>query len=166
MFPHEQDAVRDLLHLIIIESQTYRKTKPLSKVEFAAYWMIHDAFVATYNNTKSTNADENLGSFTISSPTFPDGAATSAMLDLLYNLLLYNLLERGQGMGRLMGAMVEIAAIKGYTAVMFNLVFTTNTPSIRLWQSLRFETIGRILSAAPLSDGRVVDALMMYCSLC
>ncbi|MEP0858351.1 hypothetical protein [Trichocoleus sp. DQ-U1] len=97
MFPSEQDAVRELLNLIIIEGQTYRKSKPLSKVEFAAYWMIHDAFVATDNHTKSTNADENLGSFTISSPTFPDGAAASAMLDLLYNLL-----ERGQGMSRLM----------------------------------------------------------------
>ena len=79
------------------------------------------------------------------------------MLDLLYNLL-----ERGQGMSRLMGAMLEITAIKGYTTVMFNLVFATNTPSIRLWQSLRFETIGRIPSAAHLSDGGVVAALMMY----
>ncbi len=76
------------------------------------------------------------------------------MLDLLYNLL-----ERGQGMGRWMGAMLEIAPIKGYTAVMLNLVLVTNTPFIRLWQSLRFETIGRIPSAALhiylISDGRV-----------
>ena len=63
MFPHQQDAVRALLNQIIIEGQTYPKSKPLSKVEFVAYWMGHDAFVVTDNHTKSTNADENLGSF-------------------------------------------------------------------------------------------------------
>ena len=58
--------------------------------------------------------------------------------------------------------MIEIAAWRGYTAVMFNLVFETNIPSLKLWQSLGFETIGRIPAAAHLKDGKVVDALMLY----
>ncbi|MBD0388419.1 MAG: GNAT family N-acetyltransferase, partial [Nostoc sp. C3-bin3] len=72
---------------------------------------------------------------------------------------------RGQGIGRFMGeAMLLIAANLGYEAVMFNLVFETNIPSITLWQSLGFEIIGRIERAAKLED-EVVDALIMYRTL-
>lgn len=62
-------------------------------------------------------------------------------------------------------AMLLIAANLGYEAVMFNLVFETNIPSITLWQSLGFEIIGQIGRAAKLKDEQVVDALMMYRAL-
>lgn len=58
--------------------------------------------------------------------------------------------------------MLLIAASLGYEAVIFNLVFETNIPSITLWQSLGFEIIGRIPGAAKLGEEQVVDALMMY----
>ncbi len=58
--------------------------------------------------------------------------------------------------------MLLIAANLGYEAVMFNLVFETNIPSITLWQLLGFEIIGRIGRAAKLGDEQVVDALIMY----
>lgn len=58
--------------------------------------------------------------------------------------------------------MLLIAANLGYEAVMFNLVFETNIPSITLWQSLGFEIIGRIPRAAKLDNEQLVDALMMY----
>ena len=61
--------------------------------------------------------------------------------------------------------MLLIAANLGYKAVMFNLVFETNIPSITLWQSLGFEIIGRIPRAAKLGDEQVIDALMMYRAL-
>ena len=61
--------------------------------------------------------------------------------------------------------MLLIAANLGYEAVMFNLVFETNIPSITLWQSLGFEIIGRIPGAGKLENGQVVDTLMMYHTL-
>ncbi len=65
--------------------------------------------------------------------------------------------------GRFMGeTMLKIAGSLGYQAVMFNLVFETNIPSIRLWESLRFQTIGRIPAAVELEDSSYVDALIMY----
>ncbi|MFE1744389.1 GNAT family N-acetyltransferase [Coleofasciculus sp. H7-2] len=149
MFPQEQDAVRELLNQIIIEGQTYPQNQPLSKVEFADYRMSHDAFVVTYNHTKSTNADENLGIFL-------SQTQLSRMVQPHLQCWIYctTCLSGVKAWVRLMGAMLEIAPIKGYTAVMFNFVFATNTPSIRLWQSLGFETIGRIPSPGHLSDGR------------
>lgn len=70
MFPYEQDAVTELLNLIIIEGQTYRKSKPLSKVEFAAYWMTYDACDATYNNKSPPKPMKILGAFYLK-PNFP-----------------------------------------------------------------------------------------------
>ncbi|QKD85032.1 GNAT family N-acetyltransferase [Thermoleptolyngbya sichuanensis A183] len=73
---------------------------------------------------------------------------------------------RGQGIGRWMAeTMLAIAPTKGYTAVMFNLVFATNEPSLNLWRSLGFSTLGRVPQAARLPDGASVDAIMLYRAL-
>ncbi len=56
--------------------------------------------------------------------------------------------------------MLLVAASFGYEAVIFDLVFETNIPSITLWQWLGFNLTGRIPHAAKLGDGQVVDALM------
>jgi len=73
---------------------------------------------------------------------------------------------RGKGIGRFMGeAMLDLAIDRGYAAVMFNLVFATNTPSLNLWESLGFRAIGRIPEAAQLDEGQQADALILYRSL-
>ncbi len=58
--------------------------------------------------------------------------------------------------------MLAIARSLGYQAVIFNLVFETNIPSIKLWESLKFQTIGRIPAAVELEDDSYIDALIMY----
>ncbi|MEO1374488.1 MAG: hypothetical protein AAFW70_09275, partial [Cyanobacteria bacterium J06635_10] len=55
-----------------------------------------------------------------------------------------------------------IAEDLGYKAVMFNLVFETNIPSIRLWESLGFQTIGQIPAAVELDRNQTTNALIMY----
>ncbi|MBD2744368.1 hypothetical protein [Coleofasciculus sp. FACHB-1120] len=59
--------------------------------------MTHDDFFATDNPNKATNADENLGSFLSQTQLSRTVQPHLQMLDLLYNLL-----GRGQGIGRLM----------------------------------------------------------------
>lgn len=61
--------------------------------------------------------------------------------------------------------MLTLAKHRGYQAVMYNLVFASNVPSLKLWESLGFQTIGRIPAAAKVSDGQYVDAVMLYKSL-
>lgn len=53
--------------------------------------------------------------------------------------------------------MLKIATSLGYAAVMFNLVFEINILSIRLWQSLGFETIERISKAVEIPNGHVIN---------
>lgn len=159
--PQEYGAVRSLLNDVILEGQTYPQSQPLSEAEFAAYWLAYDAFVVRTIDPKNGSAPaEILGAFYLK-PNFPGRCSHIANAGFIVQPSW-----RGRGMGRLMGeAMLELAARRGYTAVMFNLVFASNIPSLNLWLSLGFETIGRIPHAAHLSDGRFVDALMLYRAL-
>jgi ribosomal protein S18 acetylase RimI-like enzyme len=158
MHPQEVELVRSLLNIVIIEGKTYPQYHPLSEGEFAAYWLPGNAFVVR----KTGDGDERslpevLGAFYIK-PNFPGRCSHICNAGFIVQPEM-----RGEGIGRFMGeSMLGIATALGYEAVMFNLVFATNIPSIRLWQSLGFQTIGRIEQAAKLADTEAVDALIMY----
>ena len=157
----EKEAVRNILNAVIQEGKTYPQEKPVSESEFAAYWLRSDAFVARLIDDKKTSAPgEVVGAFYLK-PNFPGRCSHICNAGFIVQRG-----QRGQGIGRGMGeAMLEIAASRGYQGVMFNLVFETNTQKLNLWQSLGFQTIGRIPKAARLADEQVVDALMLYRSL-
>jgi ribosomal protein S18 acetylase RimI-like enzyme len=165
MRPEEQETVRALLNLFVAEGLTYPQAQPLSEAEFAAYWMSRDAFVVrtvgqTVHNTSEAEKTEILGAFYLK-PNFPGRCSHICNAGFIVQPAM-----RGQGIGRWMGeAMLAIAPTKGYSAIMFNLVFATNTPSLNLWQSLGFTTLGRIPNAAHLADGQTVDAFMLYYAL-
>lgn len=159
--PQEQDVVRGLLNVVIVEGKTYPQKQPLSPAEFLAYWLSKDAFVVRTSVQNATRKPkEILGAFYLK-PNFSGRCSHICNAGFIVQPEL-----RGQGIGRFMGeAMLLIAANLGYEAVMFNLVFETNIPSITLWQSLGFEIIGHIPRAAKLGDEQVIDALMMYRAL-
>ncbi|MEH2144137.1 GNAT family N-acetyltransferase [Nostoc sp.] len=161
MHPQEQEVVRALLNVVIVEGKTYPQKQPLSQVEFSTYWLSKDAFVVRTSVQDATHKPkEILGAFYLK-PNFPGRCCHICNAGFIVQPGL-----RSQGIGRFMGeAMLLIAANLGYEAVMFNLVFETNIPSITLWQSLGFEIIGRIPRAAKLGNEQVVDALIMYRAL-
>ncbi|MBD2359273.1 GNAT family N-acetyltransferase [Tolypothrix sp. FACHB-123] len=170
MHPQEQEVVRALLNLVILEGKTYPQKQPLSPAEFAAYWLNQDAFVVRAVEPGTTHKPKDiLGAFYLK-PNFPGRCSHICNAGFIVQPE-----ARGQGIGRLMGesmlamsgdkAQNAYAAQLGYEAVMFNLVFETNIPSINLWQTLGFERIGRIPQAAKLADGQAVGALMMYRTL-
>lgn len=156
--PQEYEEVRTLLNLIIDEGKTYPQKQPLSQPDFAAYWLSKDAFVVRVAGEDCTYKPQTiLGSFYIK-PNFPGRCSHICNAGFIVQPEL-----RGRGIGRFMGeSMLLIAAQLGYQAVMFNLVFETNIPSITLWQSLGFDIIGSIPNAAKLVDGKVIKGLMMY----
>ncbi|QKX58874.1 uncharacterized protein TRUGW13939_06002 [Talaromyces rugulosus] len=69
---------------------------------------------------------------------------------------------RGQGAGKVMGkAYLEYAPKLGYKYSVFNLVFANNPASIKIWDGLGFEVIGRVPAAARLANSEeMVDALI------
>ena len=72
---------------------------------------------------------------------------------------------RGHGVGRAMGehALTE-AKRRGFRAMQFNAVVSTNEPAISLWRSLGFEEVGRIPDAFRQREG-YVDTLVMHRAL-
>jgi ribosomal protein S18 acetylase RimI-like enzyme len=59
----------------------------------------------------------------------------------------------------------EGARERGYRAMQFNFVVSTNERAVRLWQSLGFAIVGRLPGAFRHPAHGYVDALVMYQSL-
>jgi ribosomal protein S18 acetylase RimI-like enzyme len=60
---------------------------------------------------------------------------------------------------------LEHARKRGYLAMQFNFVVSTNQRAIRLWQSLGFDIVGRLPRAFRHPAQGYVDALVMFQSL-
>ncbi len=60
---------------------------------------------------------------------------------------------------------MEYARRLGYRAMQFNLVVSTNDRAVRLWQSLGFETVGRLPGAFKHPAHGHVDAFVMFRAL-
>lgn len=54
------------------------------------------------------------------------------------------------------------ARARGYRAMQFNFVVSTNERAVRLWRSLGFEIVGRLPEAFDHPDQGYVDAMVMH----
>ena len=69
----------------------------------------------------------------------------------------------GRGVARAMCAhSLEHARGRGFRAMQFNFVVSTNERAVRLWQSFGFEIVGRLPGAFDHPTLGFVDALVMY----
>ena len=72
----------------------------------------------------------------------------------------------GRGIARAMCShSLERARQRGFRAMQFNLVISTNERAVRLWQSCGLEIVGRLPGAFHHPRHGYVDALIMYKSL-
>jgi ribosomal protein S18 acetylase RimI-like enzyme len=72
----------------------------------------------------------------------------------------------GRGVARAMCVhSLDIARQRGFRAMQFNFVVSTNERAVRLWTSLGFETVGRLPAAFLHPLLGYVDALVMYRAL-
>ncbi|MEM9419485.1 MAG: N-acetyltransferase [Planctomycetota bacterium] len=70
---------------------------------------------------------------------------------------------RGRGVATLMCEHSQMQAVAmEFRAMQFNLVVSTNTGAIRLWEKLGFETVGRLPGAFDHPREGEVDALVMF----
>jgi ribosomal protein S18 acetylase RimI-like enzyme len=71
--------------------------------------------------------------------------------------------SRGRGVARAMlGHSLERARMRGFRAMQFNFVVSTNERAIRIWQTYGFETVGRLPAAFRHPELGFVDALVMF----
>lgn len=72
----------------------------------------------------------------------------------------------GKGIGRQMGVhALREARSRGFLAMQFNFVVSTNSAAVGLWQSLGFEIVGTLPRVFRHSTLGYVDAFVMYRSL-
>ena len=69
----------------------------------------------------------------------------------------------GKGVGRAMCAhSLEHAKARGFRAMQFNFVVSSNERAVRLWQSFGFEIVGRLPQAFLHPVHGYIDAYVMY----
>jgi len=73
---------------------------------------------------------------------------------------------RGRGVARAMCEhSLDRARARGFRAMQFNFVVSTNERAVRLWQALGFDIVGRLPGAFDHPTHGFVDALVMFRSL-
>lgn len=158
MHPDESEQVKKLLNTIVMEGKSYPQKQALTDLEFDAYWLLGHSFVVKPVDPSNQALPQDILAAFYIKPNFVGRCSHICNAGFIVQPQM-----RGQGIGRFMGeTMLSIAQSLGYQAVMFNLVFENNIPSISLWQSLGFQTIGRIPAAVELENDSYIDALLMY----
>ncbi|KAF2157424.1 hypothetical protein K461DRAFT_250409 [Myriangium duriaei CBS 260.36] len=148
----------------IARGDTYPMIDAVPLDRFGPYWFGNFGAVMLAGKweglTAETEADWEavvLGSFYIK-PNYPGRSSHVANGGFLVTEA-----ARGKGVGRKMGeAYVKWAPQLGYTYSIFNLVYETNIASMRIWDALGFERVGRVKGCGALKShpGRLIDAIV------
>ena len=150
--PEDADAIGRILEPVIRAGETYALPGDMTRDAAIAYWFApgHRVFV-------SAAGDELLGTYFLCANQKGGGDHVANAGYVTAEA------ARGRGIARAMcRASIERARNLGFLAMQFNFVIATNEGAIRLWQSLGFDTVGRLPKAFRHPDAGLVDALIMY----
>jgi len=134
------------------EAATYAVDPDLSEDDALAYWMGADkeTFVALAEGVI-------VGTYYMR-PNQGGGGAHVCNCGYMTNAAF-----SGRGIARRMCEhSLQHARKRGYRAMQFNFVVSTNERAVRLWQSLGFNIVGRLPGAFQHPRDGLVDALVMY----
>jgi ribosomal protein S18 acetylase RimI-like enzyme len=148
----DADAIWAILEPVIRAGETYALARTLSREEALRYWMGSDreTFVAERKGrvvgTFYLKANQAGGGSHVANC----GYVTAAD-------------QAGKGIARAMClTSLATARVRGFRAMQFNLVVSTNTRAVRLWQSLGFDIVGRLPRAFQHPLHGEVDTFVMY----
>ena len=150
----DRAAVWAILEPIIRAGETYRLAPDMTREEALAYWFApeHEVFVAE-------NEGKIVGTYYLrENPPAGAGVANCAYMTAPAAV--------GRGVARAMCAhSLTRAKERGFAAMRFNFVVTTNERAVRLWQSFGFAIVERLLGAFRHPKLGAVDALVMQRAL-
>jgi ribosomal protein S18 acetylase RimI-like enzyme len=151
----DRDAIWAIIGPVIAAGETYALDRDMSREAALAYWIAPDreTFVAEKDGrlvgTYYIRANQAGGGRHVCNCGYVT-AADSA----------------GKGVARAMHEhSLQRARERGFRAMQFNFVVSSNERAVRLWQSLGFEVVGRLPRAFESPSQGVVDALVMYRTL-
>jgi ribosomal protein S18 acetylase RimI-like enzyme len=149
---NDADAIWEILEPIIRAGETYTLARDMTREEALAYWFSfgHEVFVAEENaavlGTYFLHANQKGGG---------DHVANCGYITAPH--------ATGRGVARSMCQhSLDHAATRGFRAMQFNFVVSSNERAVRLWQSLGFEIVGRLPEGFLHPTLGYVDSLVMY----
>jgi ribosomal protein S18 acetylase RimI-like enzyme len=151
----DSDAVWKILEPVIRGADTYTLPREMNRQEALAYWNAqgHEVFVAEENA-------EILGTYYLRANQKGGGAHVA---NCGYMTAPW---ASGRGIARAMCQhSLERAKARGFRAMQFNFVVSSNERAVRLWERMGFEIVGRLPAAFMHPMLGPVDALVMYRNL-
>jgi RimJ/RimL family protein N-acetyltransferase len=149
----DRDAIWKILEPTIRAGETYPCPRDMDRAAALAYWFAptNAVFVA------EDDAGEILGSYYLKA-NFTAGGAHVANCGYMTGPWAW-----GRGVARAMCMdSFERARERGFRAMQFNLVISTNATAVHLWQSCGMEIVGKLTGAFVHPRLGEVDALVMY----
>ncbi len=150
--PGDEDAIWSILEPILRGGASYALPAGISKAEALAYWLggDHDVFVAESRGkligTYYQHPNQRGGGSHVANCGYSVATAAGAC-----------------GVGaRMCVHSLELAKSRGFTAMQFNFVVSTNERAVRLWQRHRFDIVGCLPNAFRHSTGEYTDVYIMY----
>jgi L-amino acid N-acyltransferase YncA len=151
----DHDAIWSILEPTVRSGETYTLPRDFSREQALAYWFArgHEVFVADEHGdivgTYFLRANQQGGGAHVANCGYMTAQRAS-----------------GRGLARTMCAhSLEAARARGFRAMQFNFVVSTNQRAVRIWQSFGFEIVGRLPGAFQHPSEGFVDALVMYRAL-
>ena len=148
----DRDAIWSVIDPIIRAGDVYTLTREMSREEALAYWFSdgHEVFVAEDGSgvvgTYYLRTNQRGGGSHVANCGYATAPAAS-----------------GRGVARAMCAhSLDRARERGFKAMQFNFVVSTNERAVKLWQSFGFETVGLLPGAFEHPQRGFVDAYVMY----
>jgi ribosomal protein S18 acetylase RimI-like enzyme len=150
--PGDIPAIAAIILPVIREGATYALDPDMSEPDALDYWMAPD---------KETFVAEDEGAIVGTYYMRPNQAGGGRhVCNCGY---MTSAAATGRGIARRMCEhSLGHARMRGYRAMQFNFVVSTNDRAVRLWQSLGFDIVGRLPSAFRHPAHGYVDALVMY----
>ena len=148
-------AIWEILEPTIRSGETYTLARDMTREQALAYWMApdHEVFVAEENG-------EVVGTYYLRANQKGGGAHVA---NCGY---MTSIRASGRGVARAMcGHSLDHAKTRGFRAMQFNFVVSTNERAVRLWQSFGFEIVGRLPGAFLHPRAGYVEAFVMYRNL-
>ena len=148
-------AILEIILPVIREGATYTLETDMPAADALAYWLSPE---------KETFVAEEEGAIVGTYFVRPNQAGGGKHVCNCGYMTRATALGRGVARAMCQHSLAHARA-RGYRAMQFNFVVSTNERAVRLWQSLGFETIGRLPGAFRHPVHGYVDALVMYQSL-
>ena len=151
--PRDADAVWSILEPIVRAGETFALPRDMARDEVLAWWHApaHECFVAEDPDGQV------LGTYFLQPNQQGPGAHVS---NCGYATAPW---ATGRGIARAMCAhSLERARARGFRAMQFNIVVSTNVRAVRLWTEMGFQTLCRVPGAFDHPTEGDVDTLLMF----